>query len=58
MATKQQPQKSGSDTQNKAILVGGGFIAGLVAGLVIMIFTGAPGGSGPEAETQDERSSS
>jgi len=46
MATKQQPQKSGSDTQNKAILVGSGFIAGLVVGLVIMIFTGSTGSSG------------
>ncbi len=46
MAEKQQPQKTGSDTTNKALLVGSGFIAGLVAGLVIMIFTGSPGGSG------------
>jgi cytochrome c-type biogenesis protein CcmH/NrfG len=55
MATKQQPQKTGSDTQNKAILVGSGFIAGLVVGLVIMIFaggtgtSGGPGGSGAPA---------
>jgi cytochrome c-type biogenesis protein CcmH/NrfG len=55
MAVKQQPQKTGADTQNKAILVGSGFIAGLVVGLVIMIFTGGtgstgnPGGSGAPA---------
>ena len=52
MAAKQQPQKTGSDTQNKAILVGSGFIAGLVVGVVIMNFsgsTGSPGGSGAPA---------
>ena len=50
MAAKQQPQKTGSDTQNKAILVGSGFIAGLVVGVVIMNFagcTGSSGGAGP-----------
>ena len=40
MAANQQPRKTGSDTQNKAILVGSGFIAGLVVGVVIMNFTG------------------
>jgi cytochrome c-type biogenesis protein CcmH/NrfG len=49
MAAKQQPQKTGSDTQNKAILVGSGFIAGLVVGLVIMIFAGGNGSSGGPA---------
>jgi cytochrome c-type biogenesis protein CcmH/NrfG len=55
MAAKQQPQKTGSDTQNKAILVGSGFIAGLVVGVIIMNFTGStgtsggPGGSGAPA---------
>jgi len=45
MAANQQPRKTGSDAQNKAILVGGGFIAGLVVGVVIMNFTGSSGGS-------------
>jgi len=45
MATNQQPRKSGSDGQQKAILVGGGFIAGLVVGVVIMNFTGSTGGT-------------
>ena len=46
MAANQQPRKTGSDTQNKAILVGSGFIAGLVVGVIIMNFTGTTGGSG------------
>ena len=46
MAVKQQPQKTGSDTQNKAILVGSGFIAGLVVGVLIMNFTGSTGSTG------------
>ena len=46
MAAKQQPRKTGSDTQNKAILVGSGFIAGLVVGVIIMNFSGTTGGSG------------
>ena len=49
MAVNQQPRKTGSDTQNKAILVGGGFIAGLVVGVIIMNFSGSTsttGGSG------------
>jgi tetratricopeptide (TPR) repeat protein len=46
MAAKQQPQNSGSSTQNKAILVGSGFIAGLVVGVIIMNFSGTTGGSG------------
>jgi cytochrome c-type biogenesis protein CcmH/NrfG len=45
MAAKQQPQKTGSDTQNKAILVGSGFIAGLVVGVIIMNFSGSTGSS-------------
>ncbi len=45
MAANQQPRKTGSDAQNKAILVGSGFIGGLVAGVIIMNFTGSPGGS-------------
>jgi cytochrome c-type biogenesis protein CcmH/NrfG len=45
MAASQQPRKPGSETQNKAILVGGGFIAGLVAGLIIMSFFGSTGGT-------------
>ncbi|MHB8836070.1 MAG: tetratricopeptide repeat protein [Candidatus Methylomirabilia bacterium] len=44
MAAKQQPQKTGTDSQNKAILVGSGFIAGLLVGVVIMNFSGATGG--------------
>jgi len=46
MAANQQPRKTGSDTQNKAILVGSGFIAGLVVGVIIMNFSGTTGGSG------------
>ena len=46
MAANQQPRKTGSDTQNKAIFVGSGFIAGLVVGVVIMNFTGGTGSSG------------
>jgi len=52
MAAKQQPQKTGTDTQNKAILVGSGLVAGLLLGVVIMNFTGStgsPGGSGAPA---------
>jgi cytochrome c-type biogenesis protein CcmH/NrfG len=45
MAANQQPRKTGSDGQQKAILVGGGFIAGLVVGVVIMNFTGSTGGT-------------
>jgi cytochrome c-type biogenesis protein CcmH/NrfG len=48
MAANQPPRKSGSDTQNKAILVGSGFIAGLVVGVIIMNFSG-PSGSGAPA---------
>jgi len=43
MAANQQPRKTGPDTPNKAILVGSGFIAGLVVGVVIMNFTGTSG---------------
>ena len=46
MAANQQPRKTGSDTQSKAIFVGSGFIAGLVVGVVIMNFTGGTGSSG------------
>lgn len=46
MAANQQPLKTSSDTQNKAILVGSGFIAGLVVGVIIMNFTGGSGSSG------------
>jgi len=55
MAANQQPRKGGTDTQNKTILIGSGFIAGLVVGVVIMNFTGStgtsggPGGSGAPA---------
>ena len=55
MAANQQPRKNGPDTPNKAILIGSGFIAGLVVGVVIMNFTGStgstggPGGSGAPA---------
>lgn len=45
MAANQQPRKTGTDTPNKAILVGSGFIAGLVVGVIIMNFTGSSGGS-------------
>lgn len=44
MASNQQARNAGSQGQNKAILVGGGFIAGLVVGVVIMNFTGSTGG--------------
>lgn len=46
MAAKQQPQQGGTSTQNKAILVGSGFIAGLLVGVVIMNFSGGSGSSG------------
>ncbi len=46
MAANQPPRKTGPDTPNKAILVGSGFIAGLVVGMIIMNFTGPSGGSG------------
>jgi cytochrome c-type biogenesis protein CcmH/NrfG len=45
MAANQQPRKTGSQAENKAILIGGGFIAGLVVGVVIMSLFGAPGGT-------------
>jgi cytochrome c-type biogenesis protein CcmH/NrfG len=45
MATNPQPRKTGADVQSKAILVGSGFIAGLVVGVIIMNFTGSTGGS-------------
>ena len=45
MAANQQPRKSGSQAENKAILVGGGFVAGLVVGLLIMSFVGSTGGT-------------
>ena len=45
MAANQQPRKTGSDGQQKAILVGAGFVAGLVVGVVIMNFTGSTGGT-------------
>lgn len=47
MAANQAPRKTASDLQNKAILVGSGFIAGLVAGVIIMNIFGSPSGSGP-----------
>jgi len=43
MAANQQPSKTGPNTPNKAILVGAGFIAGLVVGVVIMNFAGTSG---------------
>lgn len=43
MAANQQPKQSGSDTQTKAILVGSGFIAGLVVGVIVMNLTGSTG---------------
>jgi cytochrome c-type biogenesis protein CcmH/NrfG len=46
MAANQQPRKTGTAAQNKAVLVVSGFIAGLVVGVVIMNFTGSSGGSG------------
>ena len=46
MAANQQPRKTGSDTQNKVILVGSGFVAGLVVGVMIMNFTGSGGSTG------------
>ena len=46
MAANQQPRQAGSSAQNKAILVGSGFIAGLIVGVIIMNFTGSTGGSG------------
>lgn len=45
MAANQQSRNTGSDGQQKAILVGGGFIAGLVVGVVVMNFTGSTGGT-------------
>jgi cytochrome c-type biogenesis protein CcmH/NrfG len=45
-ANQQAPRKAGEQAQNKAILVGGGFVAGLIAGLVIMSFLGPSGGGG------------
>ncbi|HWR98343.1 MAG TPA: tetratricopeptide repeat protein [Candidatus Methanoperedens sp.] len=44
MAANQQPRKTGTETQTKAIYGGGGFIAGLVAGLVIMALVGPSDG--------------
>ena len=46
MAANPQPQKTGTDIQSKAILVGSGFIAGLVVGVIIMNFTGTTGTTG------------
>jgi len=46
MAANPQPRKTGADVQSKAILVGSGFIAGLVVGVVIMNFAGSTGSSG------------
>jgi tetratricopeptide (TPR) repeat protein len=55
MAANQQARTGGSPAQNSAVLVGGGFIAGLVVGMIIMNFvgpsgqTGGAGGSGAPA---------
>ena len=46
MAANQQARKTGPAPQNKAVLVVGGFVAGLVVGMVIMNFTGPSGGAG------------
>ncbi|HEY5998904.1 MAG TPA: hypothetical protein VI078_06310 [bacterium] len=46
MAANQQPRAAGSQGQNKAILVGGGFVAGLIVGLIIMSILGPSGGGG------------
>jgi tetratricopeptide (TPR) repeat protein len=45
MAANPQPRTAGGDIQSKAILVGSGFIAGLVVGVVIMNFAGSSGES-------------
>lgn len=45
MAAQQQPRNAGAQGQNKAVLVGGGFVAGLVVGVVIMNFFGSTGGT-------------
>jgi len=57
MAANPQPRKTGTDTQNKAILIGSGFIAGLVVGVIIMNFTGSggSGGSGAPAPITGEQ---
>ena len=57
MAANQQPRKTGSDTQNKAILVGSGFIAGLVVGVIIMNFTGTTGSPAARADPAPRRPS-
>ncbi len=44
MAANQQPRTGGTDAQTKAVYGGGGFVAGLVVGLVIMVFVGPSGG--------------
>jgi len=49
MAANPQARKSGTDTQNKVILIGCGFIAGLVVGVIIMNFTGSSGGGSPQS---------
>lgn len=52
MKANKQPAPGGSAAQNKAILVGSGFIAGLIVGVFIMnVFSGpsTPGGSGAPA---------
>jgi cytochrome c-type biogenesis protein CcmH/NrfG len=46
MAANTQPAKGGSAAQNKAILIGSGFIGGLIVGVVIMTFAGGSGSSG------------
>jgi tetratricopeptide (TPR) repeat protein len=46
MAANKQPRSVGSPAQNKAILVGAGFVGGLVVGMVIMNIFGSSGGGG------------
>jgi tetratricopeptide (TPR) repeat protein len=46
MAANQQARQSGPAAPNKAVLVGAGFIAGLVVGMVIMNFVGPSGSTG------------
>ncbi len=59
MAAKQQPQKTGTDTQNKAVLVGSGLVAGLLLGVVIMNFTGSTGSpAGPAPRRRSPAGSS
>jgi len=52
MGANRQARQAGPQATNKVVLVGSGFVAGLIVGMVIMNFTGPsgqPGGSGAPA---------